>query len=325
MPCCGVPAIPKTSLRGTFFFAHARRGECSTADESPEHLYCKSIIAKAALDAGWQVTTERPGVSPSGEEWIADVFCEKGNAKVALEVQISPQTGAETERRQKRYKESGVRCAWFFGSKARRNDVPFDRETPAFGLNPIIVGEPPKMAMFDVSLPEFVTALLQKRVAWTVPTYSRPHLVEYMDDICWACKKPIKQVLDCLCSDSKELVPDDYYEGRWTIPAYTPPSISNTLEEVSGSISNEALAEAGLNLIGRHDTQNGKPTRFPYCNLCLHCRAPQNNFFLSERIHAKSDTNDIFVDVPRFGIALIPREIIGSGTWALQQPGHPNN
>ncbi len=121
MPCCGVAAVPKTSTRGTYFFAHARRGECITADESPEHLYCKSLIAKAALEAGWTVTTERLGVSPDGEKWVADVFCEKGMAKLALEVQMSPQTDEETLRRQRRYKASGVRGAWFFG--ARRAEV----------------------------------------------------------------------------------------------------------------------------------------------------------------------------------------------------------
>lgn len=124
MPCCKVPAVPKTSPRGNFFFAHARRGECNTADESPEHLYCKSLVAKAAHDAGWVVTTERPGVSPDGEEWVADVFCEKGTAQLALEVQMSAQTDAETVRRQKRYQASGVRGAWFFGAR-RRQAHPF--------------------------------------------------------------------------------------------------------------------------------------------------------------------------------------------------------
>lgn len=86
IPCCGVAAIPKTSTLGNFFFAHARKGECTTAPESAEHIYCKNLIAKAAQSAGWLVTTERSGESSAGEAWIADVFCEKGKAKVALEV-----------------------------------------------------------------------------------------------------------------------------------------------------------------------------------------------------------------------------------------------
>ena len=37
MPCCEADAIPKTSRRGTAFFAHARKGDCTTAPESDEH------------------------------------------------------------------------------------------------------------------------------------------------------------------------------------------------------------------------------------------------------------------------------------------------
>lgn len=339
MPCCGVAAVPKTSTRGNYFFAHARRGECATADESTEHLYCKSLIAKAALDAGWTVTTERPGVSPDGEEWVADVFCEKGAAKLALEVQMSPQTDEETLRRQQRYKASGVRGAWFFGTRARRGATAFGQETPAFSLQPIVVGELPTIERFDVSLPAFVTALLQKRVAWTVPSYSKPHLVEFIEDACWACKRPVKQVIEHLHGGNspggEALTPEDFYEGRWDPPAYTVASISNMLEAVQADIANDELAAQGLNLIGRRDVINGKQTRFPYCNLCLLCRAPQNNHFLSKRLYAamqaqNSGEDDWALDAPEkeqepqfIGIALIPREVEGRGTWVLREPPDP--
>ncbi|MBX9902394.1 MAG: hypothetical protein K2Y28_16585, partial [Burkholderiaceae bacterium] len=57
MPCCGNMAIPKTSSLGTHFFAHNRRGNCTSAPESPEHLRCKQLIAEAALATGWTVVT----------------------------------------------------------------------------------------------------------------------------------------------------------------------------------------------------------------------------------------------------------------------------
>lgn len=339
MPCCGVAAVPKTSTRRTYFFAHARRGECTTADESPEHLYCKSLIAKAALDAGWAVTTERAGVSPDGEEWVADVFCEKGTAKLALEVQMSPQTDEETVRRQRRYKASGVRGAWFFGARARRGSTDFGQDTPAFSLQPIVIGELPTIEQFGMSLPAFVTALLQGRVAWTVPSYSKPHLVEFIEDTCWACKKPVKQVIEHRhgghSPDDEALTPEDFYEGRWDSPAYTVASISNMLEAVQADITNDELAAQGLNLIGRRDVINGKQTRFPYCNLCLHCHAPQNNHFLSKRLYAamqaqRPGEDDWAVGAPEqepepqpLTIALIPREVKGRGAWVLREPSGP--
>ena len=340
MPCCGVPAVPKTSTRGSYFFAHARRGECTTAPESSEHIYCKTLIARAALEAGWTVTSERPGVSPSGEEWVADVFCEKGTAKLALEVQLSPQTPEETIRRQLRYKASGVRAAWFFGERARPGTIPFDKDTPAFKLSVIVVGEPPAVERFDVSLPLFVIAMLQKRLTWTIPHYSRPHLVEFIEDVCWACKAPVKQVLEHMhgngAAAGAALTPDDFYEGRWNPSANTVPSISNRLEALQVDISNEELAAQGLNLVGRQDVINGKPTRFPFCNLCLHCRAPQNNFHLSKRIsegmrQAAKPDDDWELGAPYppgqqgecepsvFGIAVIPREVEGGGVWVLRE------
>lgn len=338
MPCCGVAAVPKTSARGNYLFAHARRGECATADESPEHLYCKSLIAKAALDAGWAVTTERPGVSPTGEVWVADIFCEKGSAKLALEVQMSPQTDEETIRRQFRYKASGIRGAWFFGAQARKGTIPFNQDTPAFKLHFVVLGKLPTVERFDVSLPAFVTALLQKQVVWTVPIYSKPHLVEFIEDVCWACKASVKQVLEHVHGDcgvgNTALTQEDFYAGRWDVTVYTVPRLSNLLEAVQVDISNDELAAQGLNLIGRREIINGKQTRFPFCNLCLQCRAPQNNHFLTQKLYAamqeqRSGKNDWTLDAPEgkneqehqpFGIAVIPREVEGDGIWILREP-----
>jgi hypothetical protein len=65
---------------------------------------------------GWNVEVEKRGVSPSGEEWIADIYAEKDKFKIAIEVQWSPQTFIETRRRQGKYAQSGVRCAWLLRS-----------------------------------------------------------------------------------------------------------------------------------------------------------------------------------------------------------------
>lgn len=132
------------------------------------------------------------------------------------------------------------------------------------------------------------------------------------------------------------LTPDDFYENRWDPSPNTVPSISNRLEALQADISNGELATQGLNLIGRKDVINGKPVRFPFCNLCLQCLAPQNNFHLSRRITEQmgqaeppkhkwafgdSYTREQEEDVPSpFGIAVIPRKVEGSGIWALHEP-----
>jgi hypothetical protein len=75
MPCCQNSAIPKTSKLGNLFFAHARRGECAFAAESAEHIYLKTLVAKAAQACGWLVVTEAQGNAPDGTKWVADVLC----------------------------------------------------------------------------------------------------------------------------------------------------------------------------------------------------------------------------------------------------------
>lgn len=110
-------------------------------------------------------------------------------------------------------------------------------------------------------------------------------------------------------------------------PAYTVANLSNMLEAMRVVVSNDELAAQGLNLIDRKDVINGKPTRFPFCNMCLHCRAPQSNYFLSQRLLAAIreqasgepfDAGPASDATPASGGADIPRELEGGGLWVLQ-------
>jgi hypothetical protein len=130
MPCCDSRVVLKTSRLGTQFFSHARKGECSSAPETPEHLLAKSIVAGAAKRAGWSVTTEYRGTTPEGEAWVADVYVTKGNAKIALEIQWSPQNEETTRYRQERYRKSGVRALWLM----RQPNILIEEATPTFHL-----------------------------------------------------------------------------------------------------------------------------------------------------------------------------------------------
>jgi hypothetical protein len=259
---------------------------------------------------------------------------------------MSPQTDEETLLRQARYKQSGVRGAWFFGHKGRKGTIAFDEGTPAFSMRRFLVGEVPVIERLNLELPSFVQALLQRRVTWQVPKYVKPLYVEYLQDICWACKKPVKQVIEhCVGRAGAEkdvLSPESYYEGRWHEPHYTAPSVSNMLEKLQGDIPNEELEAAGFNLVGRQDVVNGKTIRFPFCNLCLHCRAPQNNFYLARTILATKSKEgqvldnldlDIFSGNHKtkpqvagrfFGVEVMCRSVDGPGSWVLKEPvEHP--
>lgn len=280
MPCCGSAAIPKTSSLGNNFFAHYRKGECTSAPESAEHLYCKQIIARAALNAGWDVTTEWMGKSPTGEEWIADVFCQLGDAKRALEIQLSPQSLDETIRRQTRYFDSGVRGAWFFGPQKRPYKLEDNQEVPAFVLSEFKAGIEPIVEGFGVPLSDFVTGMLTKKLVWHRPKINKPIYIEFMEDICWACKRPVKQVY----GHFDYLEPDGTQAEEWHPRAFTVAFLSKALEDILSVASNDELAAAGLNLITKRDVVRGKPTSWPFCNQCPHCRAPQDNYHVGEKI-----------------------------------------
>ena len=103
------------SKLGTQFFAHKRRGECTSAAETAEHLFVKACIAKAIKGTEWEVSTEQRGQAPDGSVWVADVMASRAAHRIAFEMQWSAQSQDETARRQEQYRSSGVRGLWLFG------------------------------------------------------------------------------------------------------------------------------------------------------------------------------------------------------------------
>lgn len=168
MPCCGKNAIPKTSKLGTQYFAHSRRGECTSKPETQDHLYLKYLVANTAKENGWRVTTEYASSTPTGENWIADVFCEKGNARIAIEIQWSYQCDDEYERRTNKYKDSGVRCAWLYRiNRNTENDYNFSYfkdsyDLPRFGFKKI--DEEYVVPRYETYIKDFVKGLLKGEV-----------------------------------------------------------------------------------------------------------------------------------------------------------------
>ncbi|WP_335951606.1 competence protein CoiA [Acinetobacter beijerinckii] len=114
MPCCDTKAIPKKNKLGTQFFAHHPSNTCEfSSGESREHQLCKYLILKHLHENGWKVFPEYRGQTPDGEIWIADIYAEKEQSKIVIEIQWSYQSIEETERRQEKYKASGIRAIWF--------------------------------------------------------------------------------------------------------------------------------------------------------------------------------------------------------------------
>jgi hypothetical protein len=298
MSCCGAQVVLKRSNRGTQFFAHARRGPCTTAPESAEHLLAKDIIARAAEASGWTATTEESGTSPSGKGWIADVLCRSSRAtsSIAFEVQWSAQNAEETETRQAIYKESRVRGLWLM----RQPVIPISRSTPAFHLRvdrkekiPLVrlpssnyaeiminkntAAEPSNWSQ-SVPLGEFVRGALTKRLRFapalnaTVP--ARVHAAEAT---CWKCNK----LTSCLLHI--EFLVDEVF------PSHGNHSITRgeiAAAETEGAtwlakyFPNDWLASVGIGAIKK---RYSKTVGAKYLsNGCIYCDALQGAFFEHE-------------------------------------------
>ncbi|MDO8433338.1 MAG: hypothetical protein Q7S58_13110 [Candidatus Binatus sp.] len=201
MRCCSSPAIPKLSSLGTRFFAHKSSGACQTADESPEHLRAKFIVAETARAAGWHASTEEPGSDPDGNPWIADVLCTRDKAKVAFEIQLAEQSLDEYQTRQRRYQRSGIRCLWL--TKLRTNGSSIESVPPSkdFPLVLLDVKEPANMTVrierseATIPLADFVKGALTGEFFWAEAHSGRVDVELQVASIsCWKCHSPIRAI-----------------------------------------------------------------------------------------------------------------------------------
>lgn len=111
MPCCEAPAVLKTSINGTPFFAHLT-DECATAPETVWHKSGKGAVLSGLQALGIEGRDEVPGKSPSGQKWEADVLFTVPGRTIAIELQRSYQHLRDFIRRQERYAASGVESYW---------------------------------------------------------------------------------------------------------------------------------------------------------------------------------------------------------------------
>jgi hypothetical protein len=189
MPCCSAQVVLKCSRLGTRFFAHKAVGACTIAPETEAHLRLKAMAVEVARAHGWSATTEVPGASPSGEAWRADVLAEKGDRKVAIEIQWSTETDDEILRRQQRYREAGVRGLWLL----RQRSFPITRELPAAGIGGSPEGGfaaliPSDFGHQALPMREFLNAVFKRRFRFGVPIGAEATVSVRAGCLpCWSC------------------------------------------------------------------------------------------------------------------------------------------
>ncbi|MCW5602598.1 competence protein CoiA family protein [Nitrosomonas sp.] len=268
MPCCDSQAIPKVSKLNNYFFAHSRASSCSYAPETPEHIFLKTLIAKQAASAGWNVVTERPGETPNGEQWIADVFCTKGMHQLAFEVQWSYQTSDELKRRQNKYISSGVSATWLYRLKQNKehyvhysNDIPHEYETPVFGMKYRPDSKELYVPQFEVSINEFVRGMLNGKLKWS-PMKGEKLTAKLIPNSrqCYVCKKTTQEILAVsVCNEAGIEIAFRNFGG------------DDIVKFVMRHVTNQMLASLGVGAIkSRYSEADGQ---YHLSEGCYHCDA----------------------------------------------------
>lgn len=277
MPCCNSQAIPKVSKLKNYFFAHSRLSLCSSVSETSEHIFLKTLIAREAALAGWNVVTEQLGETPNGEQWIADVFCTNDKYKLAFEVQLSSQTREEFIKRQNKYRSSGVRAAWLYRLKQNKeyyvhdsNGIPHERATPVFGIKYLPNSKDFYVPQFEVSIDDFIRGMLHGKLKWS-PMKGEKLTAKLIPDSrqCWQCKKMTQAIMAVsICNQTgRELTFRNFF-GK------------DILAFVMNHVTDQMLASHGIATIkSRYSETDGQ---FHLSEGCSHCDALSINYLSYE-------------------------------------------
>lgn len=255
MPCCAAPVTLKKSRLGTQFFAHKKVGECTTAPESEEHLKLKQLAVEVARAHGWEANTE----VAEGVLWRADVLATKGTARVAIEIQWSPQTDEETLRRQRRYEESGVRGLWLLRQRKFAVDPSLPAARVSVDESGFVAHVPSGYNEQSLTLLDFLAAAFTRRLHFGVPlNLAAGVTVSFGNLWCWKCGAETKII------QSVEI-------------AYGPRKYRFDIAELGehpdlfAIVSEHIPADSGVGIIKRR--QSRAQDRSYLSNGCSHCDA----------------------------------------------------
>nr|WP_244818629.1 competence protein CoiA family protein [Caballeronia sp. Lep1P3] len=293
MACCGAGAVLRTSKLGTRHFAHARRGPCETAPETAEHLLAKMAVIDAVEGTEWDAIPEQAGSTPTGHQWRADVLAVKGNARVAIEIQWSRQDTDETERRQSRYAEAGVRGLWLFRQKnfPSRKDIPsfrlmFDERAGLFNvLIPSAYYDPKWVSISKdddllwsqtIPLQTFIKGALKGRLRFAPTLGCRmPVDVDIARIRCWRCKKETGVVAGLTFAASRIFPRFDDFHTSIHDMAKMPDGVAEVMSILPPSV----LMRHGIGVVKPRSSKAASETYLS--NGCVHCDALQGRFFES--------------------------------------------
>ncbi len=84
----------------------------------PRHIFIQQEIRDTLASIGYHSQCEY-----RGKGWIADVYAERDDIKIAFEVQLSPQSYKKTKERQALYLRDGITACWLFENDPAKKRV----------------------------------------------------------------------------------------------------------------------------------------------------------------------------------------------------------
>lgn len=205
MPCCGSVAVPKVNRLGVRYFAHQRRSGCTAPAYEPKHLLAREQLARTAIEAGWQVTTEASVHAPDEDAAVmVDVLARsQTGACVAFRIQWHPQPD-EVRASNARLAAAGIRAVWLqrlprgrtFHARLYPELLPEESGCAVFGIRYDSQDQRFDVPRYELPLNEFVLGVLEDELGWG-PEPGDAIVAGVVVDRrqCWNCDAPMGVVL----------------------------------------------------------------------------------------------------------------------------------
>ncbi len=224
----------------------------------------------------------------------------KNKAKIAIEIQWSPQNIEETKRRQEKYKQSGIRAVWFMRTTQKNKWDVLDYQSydlPVFSIwlnkeNYQLTASGAfhnydNADLVEIEFIDFFKALMSGDIQYSLKPNAARSLQFAMNTIqCWKCKKPTNTIMEI-----NYFIP--HAKGFTKIYRLDVEDLSHTHNEILNHPSLIQSYQYGL-IKKRFSKTRGEAY---LSNGCYHCDALQGAFFS----HHERDTHNMkyshFIDV----------------------------
>lgn len=289
MPCCNTQAIPKTSQLGAQFFSHVQRGNCRAYENEPkESLFIKTLIYRAAKKTGWGTYLEEKLETPDGKGVRADVMVispDRSKSIVFL-VQMTRQPIKTYLARQRIYDDLGVDVVWIVDNKFKDSLKLYSSSNiKVFYISPTSIGTCPRIEPFPLVtgryskrmfVDQFVNKLIDEDLIWCERDSTSGFYVYSVKGSCYRCGNDVNKVCGLF-----PYYGENQRVGKGYIALGSKEESDKAMHHVLSEVGNNQLSQKGLNTISKV-RMKGHLDGGSYCSNCVHCGAPENNWFLTK-------------------------------------------